>query len=110
MLKFIQKNLIDTTRLTPEEKWEKATIANNFIFYKIMQNNHDVCKELLEILLKIKIDHIEMHNEEIIEIDYGKKESVLMFMQSEHQKLLIWKCKLPIQANFQKEQDFIRPR
>ena len=50
MLKFIQKNLIDTTRLTPEEKWEKATIANNFIFYKIMQNNHDVCKELLEIL------------------------------------------------------------
>ena len=73
MLKFIQKNLIDTTRLTPEEKWEKATIANNFIFYKIMQNNHDVCKELLEILLKIKIDHIEMHNEEIIEIDYGKK-------------------------------------
>ena len=78
MLKFIQKNLIDTTRLTPEEKWEKVTIANNFIFYKIMQNNH--------------------------------KESVLMFMQSEHQKLLIWKCKLPIQANFQKEQDFIRPR
>ena len=73
MLKFIQKNLIDTTRLTPEEKWEKATIANNFIFYKIMQNNHDVCKELLEILLKIKIDHIEMHNEEIIEIDYEKK-------------------------------------
>lgn len=73
MIKFIQKNLIDTTRLTPEEKWEKATIANNFIFYKIMQNNHDVCKELLEILLKIKIDHIEMHNEEIIEIDYGKK-------------------------------------
>ncbi len=73
MLKFIQKNLIDTTRLTPEEKWEKATITNNFIFYKIMQNNHDVCKELLEILLKIKIDHIEMHNEEIIEIDYGKK-------------------------------------
>ena len=36
--------------ITPEEKWEKATIANNFIFYKVMRHNPDVCKELLEIL------------------------------------------------------------
>lgn len=43
--------------LTPEEKWEQATIANNFIFYKIMHNHPDVCKELLEILLQIKIDY-----------------------------------------------------
>lgn len=55
------------------EKWEKATIANNFIFYKVMHNNPDVCKELLEILLQIKIDHIDMRQEEEIEIDYGKK-------------------------------------
>ena len=38
-----------------------------------MQNNEDVCKELLEILLQIKIDHIVMHTEETIEIDYNKK-------------------------------------
>ena len=37
--------------LTPEEKWERATIANNFIFYKVMRHNPDVCKELLEILM-----------------------------------------------------------
>lgn len=59
--------------LSPEEKWEKATIANNFIFYKVMHNNPDVCKELLEILLQIKIDHIEMHQEDTVEIDFGKK-------------------------------------
>ena len=58
---------------TLEEKWEKATIANNFIFYKVMHNNPDVCKELLEILLQIKIDHIEMHTEESVQIDYDKK-------------------------------------
>ena len=58
---------------TPEEKWENATIANNFIFYKVMRNNPDVCKELLEILLEIKIDHIEMRQEEEVAIDYGKK-------------------------------------
>ena len=56
-----------------EEKWKNATIANNFIFYKVMRNNPDVCKELLEILLQIKIDHIEMKSEEIVEVDYGKK-------------------------------------
>ena len=58
---------------TLEEKWENATIANNFIFYKVMHNNPDVCKELLEILLQIKIDHIEMHTEESVQIDYDKK-------------------------------------
>ncbi len=59
--------------LTPEEKWERATIANNFIFYKVMQNNPDICKELLEILLQIEIDHIDMKQEEQITVDYGKK-------------------------------------
>ena len=41
---------IETKELTPEEKWEQATIANNFIFYKVMRNNPDVCKELLELI------------------------------------------------------------
>lgn len=55
------------------EKWKNATIANNFIFYKVMRNNPDVCKQLLEILLGFKIDHIEMRQEEEVAIDYGKK-------------------------------------
>ena len=59
--------------LTPEEKWEKATIADNFIFYKVMRNNPDVCKELLEILLEFEIERIEMKQEEEINIDYGSK-------------------------------------
>ena len=63
----------DENELTPEKKWEQATIANNFIFYKVMRNNPDVCKELLEILLEIKIDHIDMRQEEEVAIDYGKK-------------------------------------
>ena len=63
----------NSKKLTLEEKWEQATIANNFIFYKIMRNNPDVCKELLEILLEMKIDHIQMKQEEEIAIDYEKK-------------------------------------
>ena len=63
----------ETTEITPEEKWEKATIANNFIFYKVMRHNPDVCKELLEILLEMEIDHIDMRGEETVEIDFGSK-------------------------------------
>ena len=59
--------------LTPQEKWERATIANNFIFYKVMRNNPDVCKELLEILLEFKIERIEMSQEEVVDIDFASK-------------------------------------
>lgn len=67
MSEMMEKNL------TPEEKWERATIANNFIFYKVMHNNPEICKELLEILLEMKLDRIEMRQEEEVELDYGKK-------------------------------------
>ena len=67
MSEMMEKNL------TPEEKWERATIANDFIFYKVMHNNPEICKELLEILLEMKLDRIEMRQEEEVEIDYGKK-------------------------------------
>lgn len=60
-------------KLTPEQKWEKATLANNFIFYKVMRDHPDACKHLLEMLLKIKIEKMEMHNEEVIEIENGAK-------------------------------------
>ncbi len=58
---------------TLEEKWENATIANNFIFYKVMRNNPDVCQELLEILLEFKIERIEMSQEEEVNVDFGSK-------------------------------------
>lgn len=58
---------------TLEEKWENATIANNFIFYKVMRNNPAVCKELLEILLQFKIESVQMSQEEEIGIDFGSK-------------------------------------
>ena len=56
-------------RLTPEEKWERATLANNFIFYKVMRHHPEACKHLLEMLLKVKIKKMDMHNEEAMEID-----------------------------------------
>ncbi len=49
-----------TSTLTPEEKWEQATLANNFIFCKIMESEPEICKHVIEILLGIEIDRIEL--------------------------------------------------
>ena len=66
-------------KLTPEEKWEQATLANNFIFYKVMRHHPDACKHLIEMLLNIKIEKMEMHSEEVIDLDHDSKVLGLMF-------------------------------
>ena len=55
------------------KEWKKATLANNFIFYKVMRHHPEACKYLLEMLLNIKIKRMKMSNEEIIEIDHDSK-------------------------------------
>ena len=56
-----------------EEKWEKATLANNFIFYKVMRHHPDALQHLIELLLNIKVKALEFVNEETIDIDAGAK-------------------------------------
>ena len=51
-------------QLTPLEKWERLTFADNFIFCKVLNDNVDICKELLELLLEIKIEKIELPSAE----------------------------------------------
>ena len=59
--------------LSPEEKWEQATLANNFIFYKVMRHHPDACRHLIEILLNIKIEKMIMHSEETVELEHDAK-------------------------------------
>ena len=59
--------------LTPKEKWEQAGLSNSFIFYKVMHDHPEACQHLLEILLDIKIEQIEIHNEEVIEVEAEAK-------------------------------------
>lgn len=60
--------------VTPAEKWERATLADNFIFCKVMTANPDLCKELLELLLNIKIERIEIPvAERSFKVDYDSK-------------------------------------
>lgn len=55
------------------QKWKKATLANNFIFYKVMRHHPDACKHLLEMLLNIKIKRMKISTEETMEIDNDAK-------------------------------------
>ena len=41
-----------------EKKWESLTIKNNFVFGKVMESNPDLCRRLLEKILKVRIKEI----------------------------------------------------
>ena len=56
------------------ENWENLTIADNFIFSKVLENNPEICKNLLEMILGFKIDHIEyVEREKTIETRIDSK-------------------------------------
>ncbi len=46
-----------------ETQWETLPISNDFIFAKLMRNK-EICKELLEALLDLSIDHITFPEEQ----------------------------------------------
>ncbi len=41
------------------QSWDNLTFANNFLFCKILESDKELCRKLLELLLHIKIDHLE---------------------------------------------------
>ena len=56
------------------EPWETLTLANNFMFCKVMEQNPDVCREVVELLLGIEVDHIEIpQSEKDIQTNYMAK-------------------------------------
>lgn len=65
-----------------EQKWEQATLSNNFIFYKVMRAHPEACQKLLEMLLNIKIERMEMCTEETIAVDpYAKSVRLDVFVK-----------------------------
>lgn len=61
----------EKTKLSSAERWERATLANNFIFCKVMSENKELCRQLLEMLLHVKIERLETPvSEKNVKIDY----------------------------------------
>ena len=67
------KRLAEPEMLTTEEKWERAGLTDTFIFYKVMTENPDACRRLLELLLHVKIEKIEILGEKSLGIDTESK-------------------------------------
>ena len=57
-----------------EEKWEEASLSNNFIFCRVMSENLVLCKEFLEMLLNIQIERPQLSEaEKTIDVDFLSK-------------------------------------
>lgn len=58
---------------TPEQLWEEAGYSDNFIFRMVM-DREDLCKDLLECLLNIKVESLEIRqHEKSVETDKKSK-------------------------------------
>lgn len=76
------KNAMDEKALAIEQEWKRATLSNNFIFYKVMRAHPDACQRLIEMLLDVKIKEIKMSSEETIAVDpYSKSVRLDVFVK-----------------------------
>ena len=46
------------------KSWDELTFADNFLFCKILESEPEICRQLIELLLGIKIDHLEIPHSE----------------------------------------------
>lgn len=44
--------------------YNKLTFTNNFVFCKVLENNLDLCRQLLELILGVKIKQVELADKE----------------------------------------------
>ena len=70
-------NIIEKADKTKERRikqYEELTFTDNFMFCKIMENNPDVCKKVLEIILGKRIKEISfVSKESTIDIKWNGK-------------------------------------
>ena len=91
-----------------EEKWEEASLSNNFIFCRVMSENLDICKEFLEMLLNIKIESIRLAQPEAtLNVEfYSKGIRLDVFVKDENDRMfdiemqVIGNDYLPLRARY----------
>ena len=56
------------------KKYEELTFSDDFMFCKILENNLELCKELLELILDIKIKKIQpVESQKAVDMTYDGK-------------------------------------
>ena len=49
-----------TEKIKRTKSWDELTFADNFLFCKILESEPEICRQLLELLLHVEIDHLEV--------------------------------------------------
>ena len=89
------------------KKFENLKFTDHYMFEKVLQN-HEICKELLERLLKIKIDHLEYPEiEKTISPYYETRGVRLDVYLKDSDRFLILNYKIQLILICLCEQDFI---
>ena len=92
-----QENTIKIT-IPKEQLWENLKISNDFMFAKVMRNP-ELCKEMLERLLDIQIDHIEYPEEQkVIDISKDSK-SVRLDVYLKDEKGTVYNVEIQTTSN-----------
>ena len=58
-MRFLQEEFM-IENLKRSKSWDELTFADNFLFCKILESEPELCRQLLELLLHIRIDHLEV--------------------------------------------------
>ena len=104
----MQKGLAEPEMLTTEEKWERAGLTDTFIFYKVMTENPDACRRLLELLLHVKIEKIEILGKNPWASTQNPRVYGWMCTSKTKTALLTWRCRLRTQGSYQNVPDIIK--
>ena len=59
-LDFLQGEFFMTENIKRTKSWDELTFADNFLFCKILESEPEICRQLLELLLHVEIDHLEV--------------------------------------------------
>lgn len=55
-------------RQEAEERYQSLRFSDDFLFCKILTENEDITRELLELILGIKIGRIQINKQEVIDL------------------------------------------
>lgn len=77
-------------------EYEKLKFTNNFVFCKVMENNLDLCRELLELLLKVRIKKVKLADKEkVLDITPDNK-SVRLDIYVEDEKGTVYNIEMQV--------------
>ena len=92
-----QENTIKIT-IPKEQLWENLKISNDFMFAKVMRNP-ELCKEMLERLLDIQIDHIEYTEEQKVSDISKDSKSVRLDVYLKDEKGTVYNVEIQTTSN-----------